>query len=525
MIRRLPAAGSRLTRLELLHQEAAGGGELVVWFRKRSRKRMIWVIFLVLAVALAPHAAHRISLLIRLRRLRSEPGPRPDKEDWPKVTVQLPLYNERFVVERLLRSVAALDYPRDRFEIQVLDDSTDSTSEEVERLAEELRRSGVPIEHLRRPTRAGFKAGALQYGLERARGEFVAILDADFVPPADFLRRAVSYFSDPRVGMVQARWGFLNREENLLTRCEALFLDGHFLLEQEVRSKTGLFFNFNGTAGLWRKACIEDAGGWDGQTLTEDLDLSYRAQFRGWRFVYAPEIVVPSELPAPITAFRTQQHRWAKGAIQTARRHLPALFLGAFPWRHKVEGGFHLLAHTIHPLVAALALLNLAILLAPWPPSSLQPMISCLFTGLSVSFLFYLLAIQRLDKGRLDRDDWLLLPVSLALSLGMSFANTRSVIEGALNLPSGFVRTPKRGDAVLRPLGLLYLARHGWGLPLLESSVAAAFLWALVVAIRHGWWFALPGCLLHLFGFGFVGVGTLTAIVKERRQNAAVAIA
>ncbi|QSR84915.1 cellulose synthase family protein [Methylacidimicrobium sp. B4] len=486
---------------------------------------MIWVILLVLALALAPHAAHRLSLLIRLHRLRDQPSPCSASEESPKVTIQLPIYNERFVVERLLRSVAALDYPRDRLEIQVLDDSTDATSLEVRRIVEELLRSGVSIEHIRRPTRAGFKAGALQHGLERARGELIAILDADFVPPADFLRKAVPYFSDPRVGMVQARWGFLNREENLLTRCEALFLDGHFLLEQAVRSKGGLFFNFNGTAGLWRKSCIEDAGGWDGETLTEDLDLSYRAQFRGWRFVYAPEIVVPSELPAPITAFRTQQHRWAKGAIQTARRHLPALFRGAFPWRHKVEGGFHLLAHTIHPLVAALALLNLAVLLAPCPASTLQPVVSCFFTGLSVSFLLYLLAVQRLHKGKIDRSGWLLLPVSLALSLGMSFANTRSVIEGALNVPSSFVRTPKRGDAGGRSLGLLYLARQGWGLPLLETSVAAAFLWALVVAIRQGWWFALPGCLLHLFGFGFVGVGTLTAIAKERRQSAAVALA
>ncbi|WP_142525948.1 cellulose synthase family protein [Methylacidimicrobium cyclopophantes] len=483
---------------------------------------MIWVILLVLAVAMLPHAAHRLSLLIRIRRLRSGPPPSPNGE-WPTVTVQLPIYNERFVVERLLRSVAALDYPADRFEIQVLDDSTDATSGEVERIAAELQESGICVAHLRRATRAGFKAGALQHGLERARGEFVAIFDADFVPPPDFLRKAVPYFSDPRVGMVQARWGFLNREENLLTRCEALFLDGHFLLEQAVRSNSGLFFNFNGTAGLWRKSCIEDAGGWDGGTLTEDLDLSYRAQFRGWRFVYAPEIVVPSELPAPLTAFRTQQHRWAKGAIQTARRHLPTLLRGSFPWRHKVEAGFHLLAHTIHPLVAVLVLLNLAILLAPDPSSWMQPLVSCLFTGLSLSFLLYLLAIQRLHRGRLDAGAWLLLPASLGLSLGMSFANTRSVLEGALNVPSSFVRTPKRGDGSCPTPGFSYLARHGWGLPLLELSVAAGFLWALVTAIRHGWWLALPGCLLHLFGFGFVGIGTLAAIFKGRSRSGAIA--
>ncbi|WP_018292110.1 cellulose synthase family protein [Verrucomicrobium sp. 3C] len=486
---------------------------------------MIWVILLVLAVAVVPHAAHRLSLLIRLRRLRPEPSSPLGNRDWPRVTVQLPIYNERFVVERLLRSVAALDYPRDRLEIQVLDDSTDATSQEVEEIAAELRRSGVSVEHLRRPARVGFKAGALQYGLTRAKGELVAILDADFVPPADFLQKAVPYFHDPRVGMVQARWGFLNREENLLTRCEALFLNGHFLLEQAVRSKSGLFFNFNGTAGLWRKSCIKDAGGWDGRTLTEDLDLSYRAQFRGWRFVYAPEIVVPSELPAPITAFRTQQHRWAKGAIQTARRHLPALLCGAFPLRHKVEGSFHLLAHTIHPLVAVLAFLNLAILLAPWPSSSLQETVSWVFTGLSFSFLFYLLTIQRLDRGKLTASDWLLLPVSLGLSLGMCFANTRSVVEGALNVPSSFIRTPKQGNRGARPLLPSYQARHGWGLPLLETSVAAAFFWALVVASRHGWWFALPGCLLHFFGFGFVGIGTFAAILKEKQQSTAVALA
>jgi len=259
-----------------------------------------------------------------LRRRDISPEPLSPAE-WPRVTVQLPIYNELHTAERLLTAVAGLDYPRDRLEIQALDDSTDATRELVTKVVERLRQQGVDIVHITRHDRAGFKAGALTMGLVQAKGELVAIFDADFLPPADFLKRLVPYFSDTAVGFIQTRWGHVNRDYSTLTQTEALGMDGHFVVEQTARNRAGLFINFNGTAGIWRRDCIDDAGGWTGDTLTEDLDLSYRAQLRGWRSTYLPGMVVPSELPPQIAAFKRQQARWAQGSIQTALKLIPPL--------------------------------------------------------------------------------------------------------------------------------------------------------------------------------------------------------
>ncbi|MFQ5720351.1 MAG: cellulose synthase family protein, partial [Acidobacteriota bacterium] len=290
----------------------------------------IFALYLALLGALSLYGIHRWFLLWFARRPMAGPDRSPRAGGpVPWVTVQLPVFNERLVVEGLIDATCAIDWPRDRLEIQVLDDSTDDTADLVAERVRQARAQGFIIHHVRRARRHGYKAGALAAGLTTARGEFIAVFDADFVPPRNFLQATVFEFDDPQVGMVQARWGHLNRRRSWLTRIQAVFLDGHFLVDHVARTRSGCFFNFNGTAGIWRRRCIEDAGGWQADTLTEDLDLSYRAQLRGWRFVYRPDVLAPAELPARMSSFRSQQHRWAKGSIQTARKLLPLLMSGS----------------------------------------------------------------------------------------------------------------------------------------------------------------------------------------------------
>ncbi|HSK80929.1 MAG TPA: glycosyltransferase, partial [Thermoanaerobaculia bacterium] len=309
-------------------------------------------------VVLAFYGIHRFLLaMLYLKTRRLGPERPPDPEKWPVVTVQLPLYNEMYVAERLIDAVCRLDYPQERLEIQVLDDSTDETAEIVAAAVARHLKRGVDIHHLHRADRAGFKAGALAAGLARARGGLVAIFDADFVPRPDFLKQAVPYFADPSLGLVQGCWDHLNRGYSLLTRIEAILLDGHFVIEHTARNRSGCFFNFNGTAGVWRREAIVTAGGWEHDTLTEDLDLSYRAQLSGWRFLYLPELAVPSELPVDINGFKSQQHRWAKGAAQTGRKLLGKVLRAPLPFRVKLEAFVHLTNNASYPLMVLLALL------------------------------------------------------------------------------------------------------------------------------------------------------------------------
>ena len=292
--------------------------------------------FLVLLI-LSIYGSHRYVMAYLYYKYKGNlPAPRGRFETPPRVTIQLPVYNEMYVVERLIDAVARIDYPRDRLEIQVLDDSTDETQGIARAKVERLKRHGHDIVYLHRNNRQGFKAGALQEGLKIARGELVAVFDADFVPSPDFLRKSVNYFTDERIGMVQVRWEHLNRDYSHLTQAQAIFLDGHFVIEHTARNRSGRFFNFNGTAGVWRRATIEDAGCWQHDTLTEDLDLSYRAQLKGWQFVYLPEVVSPAEVPVEMNAFKSQQHRWAKGSIQTARKLLPRILRSDLPREVKV---------------------------------------------------------------------------------------------------------------------------------------------------------------------------------------------
>ncbi|NIO72790.1 MAG: glycosyltransferase, partial [Anaerolineae bacterium] len=318
------------------------------------------VLYALCVVLLSLYGFNSLVLTWLYLRHRHDPIPVPSPPDeWPHVTVQLPIYNELHTVERLLNAAAGLDYPRDRLEIQVLDDSTDATSRVAARTVALLRRQGIDVIHISRPDRTGFKAGALAAGLAEAKGELIAIFDADFLPPPDFLQRVVPHFADPIVGCVQTRWGHLNRDYSLFTQAQALGVDGHFVVEQTARSRAGLFINFNGTAGIWRRTCIGDAGGWQGDTLTEDLDLSYRAQLRGWQIGYVPDVVVPAELPAQISGFKRQQARWAQGSIQTALKLLGPLLRSDQPWSVKLEGVVHLTGYLVHPLMLLVVLLTL----------------------------------------------------------------------------------------------------------------------------------------------------------------------
>ncbi|CAF0695342.1 glycosyltransferase [Candidatus Methylacidithermus pantelleriae] len=485
---------------------------------------LFYSLYLVCGLVLLVYGLHRLTLLWRAWKGRA-PEPKPQgslpQGEYPSVTVQLPIYNERLVVERLLRSVASLDYPKDRLEIQVLDDSDDETSEVVARLATELSQGGLRLVHLRRSQRKGYKAGALQEGLLRTQSELIAIFDADFVPPPHFLKLIVPYFEDPSVGMVQARWDFLNRSEALLTRFQALFLDGHFLVEQPARASMGVFLNFNGTAGVWRRKCIESAGGWCADTLTEDLDLSYRAQFLGWKFLFLPHLAVPSELPYPMPAYRSQQHRWAKGAMQTAQKHLVTLLTGPFSLRVKLEGLFHLLSHAIHPFVACIAFLNLwAAFSAEKASPFAQPFIGSVFLALALCFfppMGILLAMRRSSLF-----GYVLLPFYAAASLGMSLANTRSALEGLLDRRAVFIRTPKRGIEISGNPGRalsLYSAPTPWVLPVVETLLGFIFLLASQELLMKKWWLVLPTYLLHAFGFLYVGLLTLYWGVRQETDR------
>jgi len=457
----------------------------------------------VLAV-LSVYGLHRVVLLSLLRRFpdpldTDKPAAVPD-DQLPIVTVQLPIFNERYVVDRLVDAVAQLDWPLDRLEVQILDDSTDDTETIARAAAARWQAQGRDVRVFHRTDRVGFKAGALQAGLAVARGELIAVFDADFVPPTDFLRRAVPQFG-PGIGMVQARWGHLNDGESGLTRGQAILLDGHFVVEHGARFRSGRWFNFNGTAGVWRPECIQDAGGWQHDTLTEDLDLSYRAQLAGWRFVYLSGLEVPAELPRTMCAFKTQQHRWAKGSIQTARKLLPLLLRAPVGWRVKAESLVHLTSNLAYPLVLVLSVLMVpAALVRPPNMWRVLGLLDLLFFGAATLSIaaFYGVSQQQVHTDWRRRALWI--PAVMSLGLGMAVNQTRAVVEALGGLDSAFVRTPKSGSR----RGGRYRATLHWSVAL-ELLLAAWFLLGLVLATSHGRWTALP--FLALFGAGFAWVG------------------
>ncbi|MCB1055132.1 MAG: glycosyltransferase family 2 protein [Acidobacteria bacterium] len=476
----------------------------------------------VLAV-LALYGLHRSYLVsVYCRTLRRAP-PRPeDPEPWPDVTVQLPLYNEYYVAERLIDAVCALDYPRDRLHVQVLDDSTDETRTLVAEVVERHRRAGISIEHLHRTDRTGYKAGALAAGLERAGSDLLAVFDADFIPPPDFLKRAVPYFADPAVGMVQARWEHLNRDFSLLTRVEAILLDGHFLIEHTARHRSGCFFNFNGTAGLWRRDAITQAGGWQHDTLTEDLDLSYRAQLAGWRFIYLPDLETPSELPVDIHGFKNQQHRWAMGSVQTGRKLLGRLLRARLPWRVKLEAFVHLTNNGSYLLMLLLSLLVFPAMLARREhlSSTLLWLDLPMFVAATGSVLLFYIASQ-IARGEGWASRLLFLPALMGLGIGLSVNNTRAVLGGLLRRGGVFHRTPKY--SVIRPGEGWRFKRYRAGRSpsmLLEGFLALYLGVCLVVAWQQRMWLSLPFVYLFFHGYAYVFLLSVLSSRPRGKQRA-----
>src|SRR5256885_337469 len=469
---------------------------------------VIWTAcYLAVLLGLSAYGIHRYFIIYLFLKNRKRPSvPAGQFRQLPKVTVQLPIFNEVYVVERLLRSVSEVDYPRNLLQIQVLDDSTDDTREVTASSVKELRQRGFDVQLIHRVDRTGFKAGALAVGLESAAGEFICILDADFVAPPDLLQRTIHFFTDPKVGMIQTRWGHLNRSYSLLTRAQAMFLDGHLLLEQTARSRSGRFFNFNGTAGLWRRSTIGEAGGWQHDTLTEDLDLSYRAQLVGWKFIYLADVVTPAELPVDMNGFKSQQHRWTKGSIQTCKKLLPTIWRSRLPFPIKVEATGHLMSNFAYLLLAFLCVLLHPSTGAPeggWLRTVLVDI--PIFLAASVSVAGFYIFAQRELHPRTWMKEILFLPCLLALGIGLSLNNARAVLEALINHKSDFTRTPKYGierksqkwrSCKYRPLKS--------ALPLAELAFAIYFTYFVVFAIVHGQLLSVPFLLMFQGGFFYV---------------------
>jgi cellulose synthase/poly-beta-1,6-N-acetylglucosamine synthase-like glycosyltransferase len=434
------------------------------------------------------------------------------------VTIQLPLYNELYVVERLINAICEIDYPKDKMEIQVLDDSTDETVQITGAIINEKKKLGFNISHIRRNSRKGFKAGALKEGLRIAKGEYVAIFDADFVPKKDFLKRTLAFFNDEKVGMVQTRWEHLNGNYSILTKAQALALDGHFVIEQTVRNKAGFFINFNGTGGVWKKNCIEESGNWQEDTLTEDLDLSYRAQLNGWKFIFLKDYTSPAELPSEINALKNQQFRWTKGAIETAKKILPLVWKSDVSLRIKLQSTFHLTNNLVFPFILLAAILNVPLIFIKNSGSHEMyfAILSLFVLAFIGSFIFYLLSQKDV------RNDWrkkiVLFPLFMAGSMGFSVNNSRAVIEGLLSRKSEFVRTPKYKVVSEKDtwVGKRYLNKKIDFSVIVELIMAIYCLLGVISSLYFAEIAALPFQILFFIGFSFVSVASIKhALVKN----------
>lgn len=487
-----------------------------------SLKWCWYVAYVLVLLGLSGYGCHRLCIVyLYLRHSWRRPEVKRKFDDLPLVTVQLPVFNEMHVVERLLTSVSKLDYPREKLQIQLLDDSTDETTEIARMEIEKLQGRGFDAELIHRDDRTGFKAGALENGLDTAKGEYVFILDADFVPNPDVLRKTIHYFTDDEIGLIQTRWGHLNRNYNLLTRVQAMFLDGHLELEQTARNRSGRFFTFNGTGGIWRKKCIADAGGWEHDTLTEDMDLSYRAQLRNWRFIFLNEVETPAELPVDMDGFKSQQHRWTKGSIQCCKKVLSAIWRSKFPLHVKLEATAHLTSN-----FAWLLLMVLCFLI--FPNTKYQPEMSVwvkalihipLFIFASGSVIFFYLMSQKALNPKGWWKEIIYLPCLLALGIGMSINNARAVMEALFNMQSGFVRTPKYGiekrKAEKSPAARKsrYKAIRSVT-PVVEFLFGVFFLFVLLDALLSGNLVSFVFLLPFPIGFFYTSVSSFTIYWK-----------
>ena len=470
--------------------------------------------YFIVLVLLASYGFHRYVLvyLYYKNRKNRTVGPPGEFAELPRVTVQLPIFNEQFVVERLLDAVCRLKYPLDKLDIQLLDDSTDETQAVAKGVVDHYAAQGFPVSYLHRTNREGFKAGALAEGMKSARGEFIAIFDADFVPPEDFLLRTIHYFTEPKTGMVQTRWTHINRNYSFLTQVEAILLDGHFVLEHSGRARSNVFFNFNGTAGVWRRQAIEEAGGWQHDTLTEDTDLSYRAQLVGWKFVYLQDVECPAELPVEMTAFKTQQARWAKGLIQTSKKILPRVLRSEQPFHVKIEAWYHLTSNLSYPLMIVLSVLLLPAMIIRFYQGWFQMLYIDLPLFMVSTFSissFYLVSQKELFP-RTWPKALIYLPCLMALGIGLTITNSRAVIEALLGRQSAFARTPKyrvesKKDKVRANK---YRRRLGW-VPWIEMLIGTYFAMTVYYAIANENFITVPFLLLFVFGYWYTGLMSL----------------
>lgn len=501
-----------------------------------------WLLaYFMVLFGLAGYGFHRLMMVVLYVKHRHDiPQPKGQWEEWPMVTVQLPMFNEKYVVEGLLRKVTAIDYPKDKLEIQILDDSTDDTYELCLQQVEYYKQQGFDIKCLHRVDRTGYKAGALEAADMVAKGEFLLILDADFRPEPDILKATIPYFTDEKVALVQTRWGHLNREKNMLTKLQSIFLDGHFALEQTVRNRSGRFFTFNGTAGVWRKCAIFDGGGWEHDTITEDMDLSYRVQMKGWRFIYLNDYVTPAELPEDMDGFKAQQHRWTKGCIQVCRKMLTTIWKANIPFKAKMEATTHLTCNYSY-----LALVLLCILIMPVCTGMVEPgadwdwketrMIVLTFTLFFFATFtvcaFYIAAEIIVKPRRWWRIFYLILPL-LALGVGMAVNNAKAVLEGAFGKSCEFIRTPKFGESKegqksIEKRSQGYKAIKSIMIPVLELCFGCFFLAIeitfLICAFEFNahsgnaiWHFVF---MLPFLGFFYTGISSLCRIIEGMRSN------
>jgi cellulose synthase/poly-beta-1,6-N-acetylglucosamine synthase-like glycosyltransferase len=476
---------------------------------------LVLATYFFVLVILAVYGWHRYYLVyLYMKHKDVRPVPAGPMDTLPVVTIQLPIYNEMYVADRLIDAVCAMDYPLELLEIQVLDDSTDETTSVAERAVRRHAARGIDIVCIHREDRTGYKAGALEAGLRTAKGEFVAIFDADFIPTEDFLRRTVPFFVDEKVALVQARWGHINQDYSLLTKIQAILLDAHFVLEHGARNRSGAFFNFNGTAGIWRRVAISDAGGWQHDTLTEDLDLSYRAQLRGWNFVFLPDLVAPAEVPVEMNSFKSQQHRWAKGSIQTCRKLLPTILRSNQPLSVKIEAFFHLTANFNYPLMCVLSVLMAPAMVIRYNMGWYEMLIIDvpLFLAATASVAnFYMVCQRELHADWLTRVKYL--PFLMSVGIGLAVNNTKAVFEALLNKETEFARTPKyriEGQSD-EWIGKKY--RQAFVVqPMIELALGLYFTATIFYALANGIYGTLPFLMLFQIGFLYMG---LTSIVQQ----------
>jgi len=505
---------------------------------------LLMTVYIGLLLVIAFYGLHRYVLVYLYIKYRNKAyQPKGKFEDLPRVTIQLPMFNEDVVAERIIRATCQIDYPLDKLEIQVLDDSTDHSADIARAACEQWAAKGYPIKYIHRTNRVGYKAGALADALPQASGEFIAIFDADFVPPRDILHNCVQFFTDDKIGMVQVRWDHLNRDASLLTNCQAIFLDGHFVIEHTARNRSGRFMHFNGTAGVWRRTTIDDAGGWEHDTLTEDLDLSYRAQLKGWQFVYLPQVCAPAELPPEMISFKQQAHRWTKGSMQTAIKLLYRVLKSKhLSYRIKLEAFFHLTNTVVYPLMTLLTLMMYPVFFgyyhhiqAPLKAHTWGHFLffaSLFILATCSASTFFVFAQGELLGKQAGWKTILYLPALMSLGVGVGLNNTKAVFEaiwcGIRGTSAEFVRTPKYGVTGNKKWrqARVFTAKKLW-LPILEIAFGTYMVVCIAISLWYGFGYStIPFLMIFAGGYFYVGFSSLYVMLRMHRdaEQAALAI-